>query len=129
MCQIFRLVIILIYICTNNLAHSFKSRVRSPFEMLGMIRITTGLQVLRTPTSIHCEPSNTTTQAWNLYIHKENPSRFCLSSARYPNILQPSYFLAGLFLTSSSLQACNMILFGCPGVMPVCPLDQSYETA
>lgn len=29
-----------------------------------------------------------------------------------------NYFLAGLFLTSSSLQACNIILFGCPGVMP-----------
>jgi hypothetical protein len=37
----------------------------------------------------------------------------------------PLYFLAGLFLTSSSLQECSMILFGAPGVMPEWPLDQS----
>jgi len=30
----------------------------------------------------------------------------------------PRYFLAALFLTSSSLQECSMILFGAPGVMP-----------
>jgi hypothetical protein len=35
------------------------------------------------------------------------------------------YFLAGLFLTSSSLQECNIILFGCPGAIPEWPLDQS----
>jgi len=35
------------------------------------------------------------------------------------------YFLAALFLTSSSLQECNIILFGCPGVIPEWPLDQS----
>jgi len=35
------------------------------------------------------------------------------------------YFLATLFLTSSSLQECNIILFGCPGVIPEWPLDQS----
>jgi hypothetical protein len=34
-----------------------------------------------------------------------------------------------LFFTSSSLQAWSMILFGCPGVMPECPFDQSYDTA
>src|SRR5882762_4632977 len=33
------------------------------------------------------------------------------------------------FLTSSSFVACSMILFGCPGVLPECPFDQSYETA
>lgn len=38
------------------------------------------------------------------------------------------YFL-GLFFTSSSLHACNISLFGCPGVMPECPLLQSYDTA
>jgi hypothetical protein len=35
------------------------------------------------------------------------------------------YFLVALFLTSSSLQECNIILFGCPGVIPEWPLDQS----
>ena len=35
------------------------------------------------------------------------------------------YFLAALFLTSSSLHECNIILFGCPGVIPEWPLDQS----
>jgi len=37
-------------------------------------------------------------------------------------------FLA-LFLTSSSLHACNISLFVIPGDIPECPLDQSYETA
>lgn len=35
------------------------------------------------------------------------------------------YFLVTLFLTSSSLQKCSMTLFGCPGVRPEWPLDQS----
>ena len=39
------------------------------------------------------------------------------------------YRLAGRFFTSSSLQACNIILFGCPAVIPAYPFDQSYETA
>ena len=34
-----------------------------------------------------------------------------------------------LRFTSSSLHACSISLFGCPGVMPEWPLDQSYETA
>jgi hypothetical protein len=33
------------------------------------------------------------------------------------------------FFTSSSLTGCNMSLFGCPGVLPECPFDQSYDTA
>ena len=32
------------------------------------------------------------------------------------------------FFTSSSLTGCNMSLFGCPGVLPECPFDQSYDT-
>ena len=37
--------------------------------------------------------------------------------------------LGGFLLTSSSLHACNMILFGWFDVMPECPFDQSYEIA
>jgi hypothetical protein len=33
------------------------------------------------------------------------------------------------FFTSSSLTGCNMILFGCPGVLPEWPFDQSYDIA
>lgn len=33
------------------------------------------------------------------------------------------------FFTSSSLTGCNMSLFGCPGALPECPFDQSYDTA
>jgi hypothetical protein len=39
------------------------------------------------------------------------------------------YCFLALFLTSSSLHACNISLFAIPGVIPECPLDQSYETA
>lgn len=48
------------------------------------------------------------------------------SEAKWPS--NACYFLGGRFLTSSSLHACSMILFGIPGVMPECPFDQSYET-
>lgn len=41
-----------------------------------------------------------------------------------------SYLVAfGLFLISSSLQACKNTLLGWPGVIPENPLLQSYETA
>jgi hypothetical protein len=33
------------------------------------------------------------------------------------------------FFTPSSLTRCNMSLFGCPGVLPECPFNQSYDTA
>jgi len=46
-----------------------------------------------------------------------------------PWVVSTVHRLGGRFLTSSSLHACNMILFGCPGVIPEWPLDQSYETA
>lgn len=39
------------------------------------------------------------------------------------------YRFAGLRFTSSSLHACNISLFGWPGVMPEWPFDQSYDTA
>jgi hypothetical protein len=62
--------------------------------------------------------------------HSTNTSIVCTQSTpQYCFLSLINYFLAGLFLTSSSLQACNIILFGCPGVIPEWPLDQSYETA
>lgn len=39
------------------------------------------------------------------------------------------YRFCARFFTSSSLTGCNMSLFGCPGVLPECPFDQSYDTA
>jgi hypothetical protein len=39
------------------------------------------------------------------------------------------YRFVARFFTSSSLIGCNMILLGCPGVLPEWPFDQSYEIA
>lgn len=47
----------------------------------------------------------------------------------YQNRYQRMVHFRGLFLTSSSLHACNINLFGCPGVIPEWPFDQSYEIA
>lgn len=65
--------------------------------------------------------------------HRKVPPPHMAEYTKYPTIvpIAPSYqhYFLALFLTSSSLHACNMTLFGCPGVMPECPFDQSYETA